>query len=285
MSNSTKFNGGFAKVVNNLPQAVLIVDDLFRIRYANEAAPCLLMTGKANTVNANLKHFIDSNYWLTISQAIRGVLHDEFKSKLCISTVQPTEGDKTSMQVTVVQFPADDGTLYALLRFDMPSKISQVQSVIDTKLQAAAVGSELINALDLIEDPVIVLDAKWRYQFVNKAGWDVLKKDPEEILGRNVWQLRPDLLKTEWKKAATRAMRTQTPQQIEEFYPQSKRWYITSFSPSPHAIVCRMEDITELKEARTINDQLFGTLEQAMESYWSTENTSRRRKNKLHHTK
>lgn len=135
----------------------------------------------------------------------------------------------------------------------------------------------ILDALDQLDDPVVIFDKNWCYLFVNKVGWEVLNRPKSEVLGNNVWELLPQLKGSEYQKAARQAMRTQQNKQIEEYYPYAQQWYTTKFYPLPNALVAQMKDITELKETRRINDQLHGSLAEAMEVYWSDENKKRRR--------
>jgi hypothetical protein len=58
----------------------------------------------------------------------------------------------------------------------------------------------------------------------------------------------------------------------------SRKWFSTKFYPGNNVLLAQARDITELKEAENINDQLNGSLEQAMEVYWSDVNRDKRTK-------
>lgn len=117
-------------------------------------------------------------------------------------------------------------------------------------LQAAAASLDAVNALDQLEEPVVIFDKDWCYQFVNKAGWEALGRPRSEILGKNVWRLFPHLKHTEYKKAALEAMREQRFIEIEEYYPHQRLWFRTKFYPSKDSLVAFMQDITDLVEMR-----------------------------------
>jgi len=184
------------------------------------------------------------------------------------------------IDVTIAQVLTNTNELNVLLRFDYHLQNATKKHHIEEQLEKASASFEVINALDMLDDPVVIFDDKWRYQFINKAGWNVLDEDRAEVLGRNVWQLRPHLKDSEYKKAAYRAMKTQMTVEIEEFYPKTQFWYKTKFFPSSHSLVAQMKNITEYRNAQLMNTQLLGDLEQAMEAYWSEENRALREKKK-----
>lgn len=150
----------------------------------------------------------------------------------------------------------------------------------ERQIEAASASNEVIHALDLLDDPVVIFDKDWRYQFVNKVGWEVMGRKKSEVLGKNVWDLYPHLVGSEYQRAAMRAMKEQQKIEIEEYYPHRQAWYRTKFYPSKHSLVAQMHNITDLVETKKINDQLTGTLEEAMTVYWSEENRHRREKHK-----
>lgn len=278
-----RYTTGLAMVVTKLPQAVIIVDRDGRIQYANEYASQFFAIGRLDLMHITLDTLIAPTARQELMRHVQELIDAgrlaEQKSATLLTSVTKKRRH-ILVQVTLIQILSEDKHLDVLLRFDrLPS--AQTNHVhVEHQLQQASASSEAINALDLLDDPVIILDKHWRYQFVNKKGWEVLHRDPSEILGYNVWKLRPDLNKTAWKRLAKKAMATQQKLDLEEFYPRSQRWYATTFYPSPNYLLAQMKDITVLQEAKRTNDELLGTFEQAMKAYWSDSNRIRREQRK-----
>ena len=284
MSNIDKYLNSLASVLTNLPQAVLIVRPDLSVQYANEYAQEFFGYSEADLLRSRLDKLIDPKYQKNIGQKIDNLACDkeglQGKNSTLVTAVLKKNGTSLLTNATLVQIKAQNGDTDILVRFDkIPDSINP-QQVIERQIESASASSEIIHALDMLDDSVVIFDNNWCYQFVNAAGWRVLKKQPTEILGHCVWDVMPHLKNTAWKKTALEAMKTQTTLEIEEYYTASGRWYITKFYPATYSVVAMMKDVTELKEAKHINSQLMGTLEEAMEVYWSDENRVRRQKNK-----
>jgi PAS domain-containing protein len=136
------------------------------------------------------------------------------------------------------------------------------------------------NALDAQEDPVVILDKRWRYIFINKAGYAEMRRSPEDVLDKNIWELYPFLLKTQFGLAAKRSMKMQIVMEIIEYYPHRAEHFRVQFYPAAHSMAVHISNITDLVQAQSINTQLLGELQDAMEVYWSKENQAFRQRRK-----
>jgi PAS domain-containing protein len=134
----------------------------------------------------------------------------------------------------------------------------------------------LVSMLDSLQDSVVILDKDWRYLFVNKTGWKVLKREKEDVLGGDVWRLLPHLKGTKFETAARNAVKTQIHTVIEEYYPHRNEYFRTAFYPSKTSLAIHITNITDLVVTENMNKQLLGNLQEAMEVYWSDENQALR---------
>lgn len=275
MSNIGEFEKGLAAAIDNLPQATFDIDKNPVIRYTNKNAPKFFGYGPQELVGSTIIKLIGHKHRASFRKKARRLLDKETVNELFVSTILTKDGQQSPHDTTFVRIPGNNET-GILVRFNFNPTVKTC--TIEQQLENAASSAELIQALDALEDPVIIFDAKWRYHFLNKAALKVLNLMPDQLLGRVIWDVRKDLLDTEWERAIRRAMDSQTPQEIEEYYPRPAKWYNSSFYPSANSVVARMRDITELKETQNVNEQLMGSLHDAMEVYWSDHNRSKREK-------
>ena len=136
--------------------------------------------------------------------------------------------------------------------------------------------SEIIDMLNMLDVSVIVYDLKWRYVFLNRVSQQMVNLPESNVIGENIWKIRPMLNGTAFKKAAYKAMRTQEQARIEEYYPHLQKWFKITLFPTKTMLVIQIINITELKAAENIVDKLNGDLRLAMEVYWLDENRVRR---------
>jgi PAS domain S-box-containing protein len=84
------------------------------------------------------------------------------------------------------------------------------------------------NILESIADPFVVQDAEWRFRYINSAAEKVFTTTDhgtsQDLIGKVVWDVYPDIVGTEFEKNMRRAVETRTPVTFEAFYPQVGSW-------------------------------------------------------------
>jgi PAS domain S-box-containing protein len=117
--------------------------------------------------------------------------------------------------------------------------------------------------LESISDGFNVFDREWRYIFVNPAAARMVHLSPEELLGRNMWELWPHLPDTPFGAAYRRAVAENVPVQVEAFYPEPlNAWFEVRCYPSPDGLSLFFTDITKRKQAEEEIQRLNTELEQ-----------------------
>ncbi|HLO47021.1 MAG TPA: response regulator, partial [Kamptonema sp.] len=122
----------------------------------------------------------------------------------------------------------------------------------DRELRAEAeFAKERLEAvLASISDGFVVFDAQWRYTYVNDRIVEILGKSKEELLGKCIWDLFPDLVSTEYYPQLHRASQENASIQFEAFYPPWNRWYENRIYPLQDQLSMCVADITERKQAQ-----------------------------------
>lgn len=280
MASLRRYTRSLAMVISVLPNPIFIIDPQLQIRYLNESAVNFLGGSEGSILHQPITDFVSNSSKQILLRSAQSLMKDvsgiEGRSRELTLTICLASGTETPMNAVLTQVIADDGAMHVLVWLGLLRAGDSLEDISVRRLEAAREGIEFINALDLIDDSVIILDNDWRYQFINQAGLGALKCKRSDILGKNVWELRPDLKNTVWKRAAHEAKKAQQLVQIEEYYPRSQRWYATKFIPTPNSMVAQIKDITELKYTQEMNKQLTGSLSQAMEIYWDKRNAGRR---------
>jgi diguanylate cyclase (GGDEF)-like protein/PAS domain S-box-containing protein len=100
-----------------------------------------------------------------------------------------------------------------------------------------------------ITDAYVALDRDWRYTYVNAKAGLLLLRDPAELVGRNIWEEFPRGADLPFAHAYRRAMATQEPQFIEDYFPILDRWFENRIYPSPEGLTVYLNDISERKVA------------------------------------
>lgn len=128
--------------------------------------------------------------------------------------------------------------------------------------------------LDHLPTGFFSLDENWQITYVNKAAEPALGLPRAECLGKNVWELHPHLIGSEFFHAYHKSMKERVLVEVTNYYPEQDRWYTTNSYPVDNGIAVSFTDITTRKkeeEARKLSDERFHTLTEAMpQMVWIT---------------
>ncbi|WP_404785925.1 ATP-binding protein [Altericista sp. CCNU0014] len=112
-----------------------------------------------------------------------------------------------------------------------------------------AAKKRLETVLSSIDDGFYVLDRNWCITYANERLCEMMVMSQAEILGRNIWELLPDVVGTEACDRFYRAMQDRVPVQFEDIYVPWNRWYELRLYPSSSSLTVFVTDITDRKRA------------------------------------
>jgi len=122
------------------------------------------------------------------------------------------------------------------------------------------VRERLEAVLSGLSDQFITLDRRWRYVFINDRVCELTGLSREEILGKDVWELFPEvigtILEAEFRRAAAEGVATQ----FEYYHEPYGRWFEIRIHPCADGLSLFVADITDRKRAeealRVANERL-----------------------------
>lgn len=124
--------------------------------------------------------------------------------------------------------------------------------------------NKLEGVLNSITDGMFILDRNWRYTYFNKQGASLIGMTPDDLIGKNVWELFPEARNSLFFEAYHRAMDSGEPLQFEEYYPEPlNMWLECNCYPSADDMAVYFRDISARKQAAATleqNARLFVTL-------------------------
>ena len=103
--------------------------------------------------------------------------------------------------------------------------------------------------LERINYAFVVLDKNWCLTYTNKTATELLNRNSDELIGKNIWELFPERIALPLHKAFLEAIETQQYIFLEEYYPPSNKWFENHIYPSPEGLSIYFRDITEKKKA------------------------------------
>ncbi|MBC1219924.1 response regulator [Nostoc sp. UCD121] len=146
------------------------------------------------------------------------------------------------------------------------------------RIEAEVAKAHLETVLAGIQDQFFVLDRQWNYTFVNDRVAEVVGIQKEELLDRMIWELFPDVAKSEFYTQVHRAMAEQTVVRFEYFYPTWQRWFENRVYPFGEGVSIFVTEISDRKQAekalRESEEQFRNMADNAPFMVWVTDTNS-----------
>ena len=133
-------------------------------------------------------------------------------------------------------------------RFDDPAIGAIVANLRDITERRRA-DEQRAAILERVSDAFVALDKDWRYVYLNEKAAQIFGRTREELIGKHIWTEFPEGVGQPFYKAYYRAAESQTPIELEEYYPPYDRWFENRIYPSPDGLSIFFRDITERKQA------------------------------------
>jgi len=112
------------------------------------------------------------------------------------------------------------------------------------------------SILASVTDTHIVFDREWHYVYVNDAAVRAIGRARDQIIGRTLWELYPDIFGTEIERQYRRAMEDRVAAAFEFHYLTLDSWWDNRFNPVPEGLAVFATNITERKRAEAERAQL-----------------------------
>jgi PAS domain S-box-containing protein len=137
--------------------------------------------------------------------------------------------------------------IYLLLRrqVSITKKLSEEAVKLESQLSQARIA----NLLENVTDAFVALDRDWRYTHVNRRAGQLFGREPEDLIGKNIWEEFPEGVGQTFYYAYYQAVAEQRMIQIEEYYPPWDRWFENRIYPSEEGISIFFQEITQRKRA------------------------------------
>jgi PAS domain S-box-containing protein len=194
------------------------------------------------------------------------------------------ERRQTGNASAVLRYKRKDGTIFAgelttSLFLDQAGRTQNVSIIRDVSDRQAAERNErqahqrILEIIESIGDGFLSVDHAWRFTFINRRGAKRGGKEPNEVIGGNLWEFLPDIVGTELERSYRQAMDERVPVCFEHHDVASDTWYSTSVYPSHDGITMLWRDISaqkrmeeELRHALAEAEEGQRTLEALMDS-------------------
>ncbi len=139
------------------------------------------------------------------------------------------------------------GGVFAWYLVRQPEKLRQLVDkktalVIDSQTQFR-------TTLERVSDGFVSYDREWRYRYINATAEDVLEINANKLIGKNIWEEFPALVRQPIYDAYHKALADQHYVCVETYLPNRKKWFKNHLYPSTDGLSVFFRDITQQKKA------------------------------------
>jgi PAS domain S-box-containing protein len=120
-----------------------------------------------------------------------------------------------------------------------------------------------VRILESVTDAFVAINREWSFIYANPQSARILQKTPEELLGRNIWEVFPGAVESNIYNEFNRAMRDNVPVQFEEYYALQDFWAEIHVYPSKEGLSIYFQDISERKRQERQRAELLANAQRA----------------------
>jgi PAS domain S-box-containing protein len=226
-------------VTDNIPAMIAYFSSDLRCWFANK--PYQQYFGAHSDVIGKLKsELLPPGEYQAHEKHIKGVLQGKRQS--FERELPGTDGSITYMHTQYLPDgrPGKVKGFYSLM-YDV-SEIKAAEVVVSQK------SKQLKDVLDSITDGFITADTEQRYTFVNKKLSEMVGLAPNDMLGRQIWEVFPDAVDSTTYRSIQQALQENHYVDSEDYYAPLSLWQENRIYPNANGFSMFIKDITDRKE-------------------------------------
>ncbi len=127
--------------------------------------------------------------------------------------------------------------------------MDQLEGIVEERTSALYAANKRVNSvIESITDGFLVLNKDWEYSYINQHVSFSRGRTAEEMLGKNIWEMYPDIIGTLTYTEFHRAMNERVTVRFEAQSDVDDYWYDITAYPFDDGICCILKNIKEQKK-------------------------------------
>ncbi|WP_194975824.1 PAS domain S-box protein [Aquiflexum lacus] len=230
-----------SSILESISDNFYALNSKFEFTYMNSSCAELLQVEASDIINENLfDRFPDLKNTLFESQLLETQ-----------KTGMPVKFEffYESYQCWFIEsiYPNNDG--FSVYFYDITKIKEAEKQILEKNKQLTRSYEEKNNILESIGDAFFAVNEDWTITYWNKQSEIIMGRNKESILGKNLWELYPDAIDTDFYVQYHRAKETGETVNFEEYYPTLDIWVEVTVYPSENGLSIYFKDITLRKAA------------------------------------
>jgi PAS domain S-box-containing protein len=134
----------------------------------------------------------------------------------------------------------------------------RARRMVGTQLAAR---DRIVGIFECTSDAVCTVNNNWQVTYFNARACGLLKLQVTQVLGRDYWQLFPELQGTRFEREYRRVLQEKVTVHFEEFDPQREQWMEVHACPYGNGVAIFFRDVSNRKRAEASRAQLAAIVE------------------------
>lgn len=220
----------YRSMIERISDGFFVLDKDWNFQYVNTVA--------AKLFNQSAAAIVGKNIWAEFPVTIGGAIHNSLQQAYATQKEIFYEGYSPYFQrwVQLSAYPSRDGVV--VYYRDITEKKEA-----DLALQKGQ--EQYKEMVERITDGFYSLDRECRYLFLNDKACDIIQHTREEVLGKTVWEIFPDLVGSAVYNAFMKALDEQVYVHLTEHYEVTGIWKDIHVYPSKEGLSVFVSDISE----------------------------------------
>jgi len=240
-------------IFNTAPDAMILIDREGLISLANKQAYHLFGYSKEELIGKEANLLLPAEIRsLPIFQASKQVanmkepVHD-------MQLFALKKGDiifPVEVNVSQLSTQGEEQVLVAFRDITQRRELENELKQFNEELEAQVIErtQQLVNIFERVSDAFMAFDKDWHYRYVNARAGELIRRDPELLIGKHVWTEFPKEINETFYNACHRAMQQQEQLNYQDYYAPYEKWFDINLYPSDNGLSVYFKDITESKQ-------------------------------------
>ena len=230
-----------AGLLAKVHDAVIASDENWQVTYWNSAAAEMFGWSEADVMGRNVRQLFQTDFLtMTPDQAVQKLM----ENGIFYHDVRYRRKDGTSFAANTHTTVLRDG------QGALKGYFTTVRDITEDQIAAATLAASEARYRDLLEsiqDGFMQLDRNWRFTYANRRAASNVGLEPEAAIGKNIWEMFPEILGTPHERYYRQVMETRKPAQFKIPGVLTQKSYDIRVYPSVEGISIFWVDVTERK--------------------------------------
>lgn len=257
----------YSKLFKSFPDPIVATDASLNITSYNKWAEDVFMWKPEEVIGKSIKTIAESIYPGLIENEVADTLFkngawkgeilthrkngERFSAFISINTMNDVAG-KVTGTIAVIRDLSFQKKQEEEIKF-LAADLKKANQQLEKKVLEKTV--ELTSIFETITDGVAAFDKDWNYTYVNTKGAEGVGSSPESLIGKNLWQIFPQLVGSSVHATYLKSAREQRVIRTIEYVEPFDKWFEGVMYPSPDGLVAYFQDVTDRKNAEIARDK------------------------------